>query len=88
MLSIIRAAKPAEKSPHQDGASRGTAARAGLGTAAGPGTGTGVAIRVGFSIEELHEVTEEDQDDPRRRIPMFLDILATRRPRDKKMALA
>jgi SAM-dependent methyltransferase len=45
-------------------------------------------IRVGFSIEELHEVTEEDQDDPRHRIPMFLDILATRGPRDKKMALA
>ena len=40
-------------------------------------------ITAGFSIEELHEVTEEDQDDPRHRVPMFLDILAIRRPREK-----
>ena len=43
-------------------------------------------ITAGFSIEELHEVTEEDQDDPRHRIPMFLDVLAIRRPREKKSA--
>jgi SAM-dependent methyltransferase len=42
-------------------------------------------IAAGFNIEQLHEVTEEDQDNPRHRIPMFLDILATRRRREKKI---
>lgn len=39
-------------------------------------------ISSGFSIEQWHEVTEEDQDNPRHRIPMFLDILASRKPRE------
>ena len=39
----------------------------------------------GFVIEQLHEVTEEDKDNPRHRIPMFLDILATRGRRERKM---
>jgi len=41
-------------------------------------------IAAGFSIEQLNEVTDEDQDNPRHRIPMFLDILATRGRREKK----
>lgn len=45
-------------------------------------------ISAGFSIEQLHEVTEGDQDNPRHRIPMFLDITATRRPRDEKAAIS
>lgn len=45
-------------------------------------------ISAGFSIEQLHEVTEGDQDNPRHRIPMFLDITATRRPRDEKTAIS
>jgi len=43
-------------------------------------------IDAGFSIEQWREITEEDQDDPRHRIPMFLDILATRLPREEKKA--
>jgi SAM-dependent methyltransferase len=42
-------------------------------------------ITAGFSIEQWHEVTEEDQDNPRHRIPMFLDILATRGRRERKL---
>ena len=38
-----------------------------------------------FVIEQLHEVTEADKDNPRHRIPMFLDILATRGRRKRKM---
>lgn len=45
-------------------------------------------LTAGFSIEQLHEVTEDDQDNPRHRIPMFLDILATRGRREKKVAPA
>jgi SAM-dependent methyltransferase len=40
-------------------------------------------IAAGFNIEQLHEVTEDDQNNLRHRIPMFLDILASRRPREK-----
>jgi SAM-dependent methyltransferase len=43
-------------------------------------------IAAGFIIEQLHERTEDDQDSPRHRIPMFLDILASRRPREKTPA--
>jgi DNA-binding transcriptional MerR regulator len=43
-------------------------------------------IDAGFSIEQWREITEEDQDDPRHRIPMFLDILATRLPRKETKA--
>jgi ubiquinone/menaquinone biosynthesis C-methylase UbiE len=35
----------------------------------------------GFSIEELHEVTEPDPAQPRHVVPMFLDIVAVRQPR-------
>jgi SAM-dependent methyltransferase len=37
----------------------------------------------GFSIDQLHEVTDQDQG---RLVPMFLDILATRQPRPKEQA--
>lgn len=40
-------------------------------------------LECGFSIEQLHEVTDEDESKPWYRVPMFLDILATRRPREK-----
>lgn len=42
---------------------------------------TGALTDAGFIIEQLREVTDPDTSDPRHRIPMFLDILATRRPR-------
>jgi SAM-dependent methyltransferase len=38
----------------------------------------------GFTIEQLLEVTDKDEKKPSHRVPMFLDILATRRPREKK----
>ena len=40
-------------------------------------------LDAGFSIDKLHEVTDEDERKPWHRVPMFLDILATRRPREK-----
>jgi SAM-dependent methyltransferase len=41
-------------------------------------------INAGFNIEQLHEVTDEDKRSERHRVPMFLDIVAVRRPREKK----
>ena len=41
-------------------------------------------LNAGFNLEQLYEVTEEDESNARHRIPMFLDILASRRPRDKE----
>jgi SAM-dependent methyltransferase len=38
-------------------------------------------LEAGFNIEQLHEVTDEDEGKPWHQIPMFLDILATRQPR-------
>jgi SAM-dependent methyltransferase len=38
---------------------------------------------VGFTIEELREVTDPDTSDPRHGIPMFLAIAATRRRREQ-----
>ena len=40
-------------------------------------------LAAGFSIEQLNEVTDEDEGKPLHRIPMFLDVLATRQPREK-----
>jgi SAM-dependent methyltransferase len=40
-----------------------------------------VLLDAGFAIEQLYEVTEEDEGNARHRVPMFLDILATRQPR-------
>ncbi len=45
-------------------------------------------IDAGFSIEQWREVTEEDQNNPRHRIPMFLDILATRGRREKTIPVS
>ena len=42
-------------------------------------------LEAGFSIERLHEVTDKDEAKPWHRVPMFLDILATRQPREKAM---
>jgi SAM-dependent methyltransferase len=39
-------------------------------------------IMAGFRIEQLHEVTDKDEGKPCHRVPMFLDILATRQPRE------
>jgi len=39
--------------------------------------------KAGFIIEQLYEVTDDDEGKPWYRIPMFLDIVATRRPREK-----
>ncbi|MGH3189596.1 MAG: hypothetical protein ACRDOL_20500 [Streptosporangiaceae bacterium] len=41
-------------------------------------------LDAGFIIEQLHEVTDEDESKPWHRVPMFLDILAARRPRAGK----
>jgi SAM-dependent methyltransferase len=40
-------------------------------------------LEAGFSIDQLHELTDEDQGKPLHRVPMFLDILATRLPRER-----
>lgn len=37
-----------------------------------------------FVIEQLNEVTDGDEDAPRHQVPMFLDVLATRKPRTEK----
>jgi SAM-dependent methyltransferase len=39
-----------------------------------------------LTIEWLHEVTERDEGKPQHRVPMFLDILATRKPREDRTA--
>jgi SAM-dependent methyltransferase len=44
-------------------------------------------LEAGFSIDQLHELTDEDQGKPLHRVPMFLDILATRLPRKKSAHL-
>ena len=38
-------------------------------------------LDVGFNIEQWHEVTDQDVSKPWHRVPMFLDVLATRRVR-------
>lgn len=40
-------------------------------------------LEAGFSIDQLHELTDEDEGKPLHRVPMFLDIVATRQPRQK-----
>jgi SAM-dependent methyltransferase len=40
-------------------------------------------LEAGFSIGQMHELTDEDQGKPLHRVPMFLDILATRLPRER-----
>jgi SAM-dependent methyltransferase len=45
-------------------------------------------LEAGFSIDQLHELTDEDASKPLHRIPMFLDILATRQPREKSTSAA
>ncbi len=40
-------------------------------------------LDAGFTIERLHEVTDKDESNPRHRVPMFLDILAIRTPRQE-----
>ena len=42
-------------------------------------------LGAGFIIEQLHEVTDEDESKPWHRVPMFLDILATRVPRKERI---
>jgi SAM-dependent methyltransferase len=44
-------------------------------------------LEAGFSIDQLHELTDEDQGKPLHRVPMFLDILATRLPRERPARL-
>ena len=44
---------------------------------------TGALIDAGFNIEKLIELTDDDQARHREGIPMFLDIVARRRPRAK-----
>lgn len=44
---------------------------------------TQALTKAGFSINELHELTDEDKERKRDGIPVFLDILATRRRREK-----
>lgn len=41
----------------------------------------------GFNIEQLLELTDNDQNSHREGVPMFLDILATRRPRKSRRPL-
>jgi hypothetical protein len=41
-------------------------------------------LAAGFTIEQLHEVTDEDETKPWHQVPMFLDILAIRRPRNEQ----
>lgn len=45
-------------------------------------------IEVGFSIDQLREVTDNDEGKARHRVPMFLDIVATRRPREEAVGSA
>lgn len=42
---------------------------------------TQALLDAGFIIDQLTEVTDEDEGTPRNQVPMFLDILATRKPR-------
>lgn len=42
-------------------------------------------LSAGFYIEQLNEVTDDDEGSARHQVPMFLDILATRRPRENKV---
>ncbi len=44
-------------------------------------------IGAGFSIEQLHELTDNAANSGRDGVPMFLDILATRRPRKSQRPL-
>lgn len=44
---------------------------------------TQALIRAGFNIENLLELTDENQSRDRNGIPVFLDIVARRRPRDE-----
>jgi ubiquinone/menaquinone biosynthesis C-methylase UbiE len=44
-------------------------------------------IEAGFTIEQLHELTDTDVNNGRDGVPMFLDILATRRPRKSRRPL-
>jgi len=39
-------------------------------------------LEAGFSIDQLHELTDEDEGKPLHLVPMFLDILASRLPRE------
>jgi len=41
-------------------------------------------LDAGFTIEQLREVTDEDEGTPWHQVPMFLDILATRKPRKEE----
>jgi SAM-dependent methyltransferase len=43
-------------------------------------------LEAGFSIEGLLELTDDDERNPSNRVPMFLDILAVRKPREAKAA--
>jgi len=45
---------------------------------------TKALTEAGFIIEQQHEVTDEDEGKPWHRVPMFLDVLATRRPREER----
>jgi SAM-dependent methyltransferase len=45
-------------------------------------------LDAGFIIEQWHEVTDEDESKPWHRVPMFLDILATRKPREDRTEVA
>jgi SAM-dependent methyltransferase len=41
-------------------------------------------LEAGFSIEGLLELTDDDERDPRYQVPMFLDIVAVRKPRKEE----
>jgi len=41
-------------------------------------------LNAGFTIEQLHEVTDEDESQPWHQVPMFLDVVATRKPRKEQ----
>ena len=41
-------------------------------------------LDAGFTIDQLHEMTDEDEAKPLHQVPMFLDILATRKPRNEQ----
>jgi SAM-dependent methyltransferase len=43
-------------------------------------------LGAGFIIEQLQEVTDEDEGTPWHQVPMFLDILATRKPREREVS--
>ena len=45
---------------------------------------TQALAKAGFIIDTLYELTDEDEDRHRSSIPMFMDIVATRRSRERK----